>query len=122
MNKIEQMIMDLPACRQAGALTKMVWCNNPDDMPDYQDGIWYVYVLECDDNSLYKGFTTNLKQRYLQHLNGIGAKHTKLHKPVCLLYYEVYYSEKEAVDKEKYLKSGIGREFLKKIQKKYENK
>ena len=120
MNKIEKLISELcplPAGRQG-----MVWKNNPDDMPDFQEGVWYVYVLICENKSLYKGFTKSIKQRYIQHLNGIGARHTKQHKPVCLLYYETYYSEKDAVEREKYLKSGIGREFLKKIQKEYENR
>jgi putative endonuclease len=83
-----------------------------DETPD-DDTMWYVYVLLCEDGSLYKGFTTKLKQRYAQHLAGHGAKHTKNHKPVKVAYYEICDTEQDAVKREKYLKSGVGREFLK---------
>lgn len=49
---------------------------------------WYAYVILCDDGSLYKGHTDNLERRYHQHETGNGARHTKLHKPVKLIYYE----------------------------------
>lgn len=77
-------------------------------------GNWYVYVLECDDGSLYKGKTDNLERRINEHLNGYGAEHTKKHKPLRLVYLEAYETEKEALSREKYLKSGSGREWLKK--------
>lgn len=75
-------------------------------------GNWYVYVLKCDDGSLYKGKTNNLDRRINEHLNGIGAEHTKKHKPLELVYTETFSTEQEALLREKYLKSGIGREWL----------
>lgn len=74
--------------------------------------LYYTYVILCDDGSYYKGFTKNLEQRYQQHLSGNGAEHTKKHKPVKIVYYETFNTEKEAVEREKYLKSGSGREWL----------
>lgn len=75
---------------------------------------WYVYIIICDDGSLYKGHTDNLERRYKEHCLGRGANHTKLHKPVKMVYSEQVASLTEAVSKEKYLKSGIGRQWLKK--------
>lgn len=77
-------------------------------------GNWAVYVLLCDDGSLYKGKTNNIQRRLYEHINGYGAEHTKRHKPVELVYIEYFNTEAEALCKEKYLKSGGGREWLKK--------
>lgn len=38
---------------------------------------YYVYIIRCKDNSLYTGITTDLKRRYKEHEQGIGAKYTK---------------------------------------------
>ncbi|MGL5124134.1 MAG: GIY-YIG nuclease family protein [Fusobacteriaceae bacterium] len=42
--------------------------------------MWYIYVLRCEDNSLYTGIAKNFIKRYNEHLNGKGAKYTKSHK------------------------------------------
>ena len=76
-------------------------------------GNWCVYVLLCDDGSLYKGKTNNIKRRLNEHISGNGAEHTKRHKPIKLVYIEYFEAESEALQKEKYLKSGGGREWLK---------
>jgi len=70
--------------------------------------------LLCNNGAYYKGFTNNLEHRYQQHLNGSGAKYTAQHKPVKIAYYEAFETEEEAVKREKYFKSGSGREWLKK--------
>lgn len=75
--------------------------------------MFYAYVLLCSDGSLYKGFTNNLESRYQQHLTGKGARHTQKHKPVKIAYYETFDTEQDAVAREKYFKSGSGREWLK---------
>ena len=82
-------------------------------------GKWCVYVLECDDGSLYKGKTNDLIRRISEHMKGHGAEHTQKHKPVKLVYFEAFKSEKEALEKEKYLKTGSGREWLKVHLQKY---
>ncbi len=74
---------------------------------------WYAYVILCDDNSLYKGHTNDIERRYAQHCNGFGANHTKKHKPLKLVYFETFSSLEEAVTREKYWKTGSGREWLK---------
>ena len=75
---------------------------------------WYTYVILCDDGSLYKGHTGNIERRYRQHITGQGANHTKTHKPVELVYYEDFETQIESVNREKYLKTGAGREWLEK--------
>ena len=76
-------------------------------------GKWCVYVLACDDGSFYKGITNDLTGRISAHIKGRGAEHTKKHKPIKLIYCEAFETEKEAAAKERFLKSGSGREWLK---------
>ena len=76
-------------------------------------GKWCVYVLACDDGSFYKGITNDLTGRISAHIKGRGAEHTKKHKPIKLVYCEAFETEKEAAAKERFLKSGSGREWLK---------
>ncbi|URN85631.1 GIY-YIG nuclease family protein [Acetobacterium wieringae] len=75
---------------------------------------WFVYVILCDDGSLYKGHTDNLERRYKEHCSGNGAQHSRWHKPIKMVYYERLDTLEEAVKREKYLKTGVGREWLKK--------
>lgn len=46
---------------------------------------WYMYVLECNDETLYTGITPDLAQRILKHNNGRGAAYTKTRRPVTLI-------------------------------------
>ena len=45
--------------------------------------MYYVYILRCEDNTLYTGITTDVKRRFLEHSEDKvkGAKYTKAHKP-----------------------------------------
>jgi len=97
-----------PACRQAG---KTRTTNPP--LPEGWRSCWYTYVVECDDGSFYKGFTDDLMRRYEEHCRGIGAEHTKKHKPRQLYYWEQHSTQEVAIAREKYLKSGVGREWFK---------
>lgn len=47
---------------------------------------YYVYILQCNDNSLYTGITTHVPQRFAQHQSGTGAKYTRGKGPLHLLY------------------------------------
>jgi putative endonuclease len=47
-----------------------------------------VYIVRCSDNSLYTGVSKDLKARVLAHNAGRGAKYTKAHRPVVLVYSE----------------------------------
>ena len=46
----------------------------------------YFYVLSCKDDSLYAGYTNNLKRRVKLHNEGKGAKYTRGRRPVKLVY------------------------------------
>ena len=50
---------------------------------------WYVYILQCRDNSLYTGITTDIQRRVEEHNNRTeGAKYTRSRRPVKLVYQE----------------------------------
>ena len=46
---------------------------------------WYVYMILCNDRSVYVGITTNVDRRYAKHVEGKGAKYTRAHPPIKLL-------------------------------------
>ncbi len=46
--------------------------------------MWYVYILECADGTLYTGITTDINKRILVHNKGKGAKYTRTRLPVRL--------------------------------------
>ena len=47
--------------------------------------VWYLYLIECEDGSLYTGITTDVERRYAQHVAGKGARYTRMKKPVRLV-------------------------------------
>ena len=49
---------------------------------------WFVYILQCGDDTLYTGLTTDLEKRIKTHNLGKGAKYTRSHLPVKLVYSE----------------------------------
>jgi len=60
----------------------------------------YVYILKCNDGSLYTGYTNNLEKRLKVHNEGKGAKYTKARLPVELVYSEKYETKSEAMRRE----------------------
>jgi putative endonuclease len=46
--------------------------------------MWYVYIVECADGSLYTGIATDVNKRIDTHNKGKGAKYTKTRLPVVL--------------------------------------
>lgn len=77
--------------------------------------MFYVYLLQnATDKSWYIGYSANLKQRVARHNKGDGARTTSLKKDWKLIYYEAYLDERDAKGRERFLKSGSGRRFLKK--------
>lgn len=67
--------------------------------------MWYVYMLECEDSSLYTGVTTDVERRFQEHESGVGAKYTKAHRPKRLVYTEAYESRSEACIREARIKT-----------------
>lgn len=64
----------------------------------------YTYILKCADNTLYTGWTTNLKTRLKAHNQGKGAKYTRPRRPVVLVYYEEFQTKEEAMRREAAIK------------------
>jgi putative endonuclease len=66
---------------------------------------WHVYIIECDDGSLYTGITTDLTKRLTAHNAGRGAKYTKSRRPVQLRYSEAAQDRSHASQREYAIKS-----------------
>lgn len=63
---------------------------------------WYVYMLQCSDNSLYTGITVDPERRVLEHNqdNKLGARYTRARRPVKLVYLESCSSRSAAAKRE----------------------
>jgi putative endonuclease len=61
---------------------------------------WFVYMVQCADNSIYTGITTNIKDRIAVHNSGKGAKYTRSRLPVVLLTYWEFSNRSEATKRE----------------------
>lgn len=73
---------------------------------------YYVYVLKSEaDGSWYIGYTEDLEKRIQQHNNG-ESLYTKRKTPWSIIYYEVSFDKFDAIAREKYLKTGMGRRYL----------
>ena len=86
---------------------------DPNDLPAPQAGKFFVYALECEDKSIYVGQTKDVLKRWKEHATGKGADWTRQHPPVRLVHWEEYSSREEASKREKELKTGFGRKWLK---------
>lgn len=65
------------------------------------DAGWYVYMVCCNDGSLYTGISNDLARRVEEHnFHKAGAKYTKSRRPVRLVYYEELASRSEALRRE----------------------
>lgn len=64
----------------------------------------YVYMLRCEDESFYIGWTTNVEKRFLQHCKGKGAKYTKSHRPVEVVFQKMFATKREAMQWEYQMK------------------
>lgn len=74
---------------------------------------FFVYILESEiDGRLYKGQTKDIDNRIKEHNSG-KTKSTKAYKPWKLVYFETFETREEAVLREKYFKTGSGREYIK---------
>ena len=74
---------------------------------------YYIYLLQSQkDNKWYTGCTDDLQKRFKQHNNN-GVFSTKNRGPFKLIYYEACLNKKDAFTREKYLKTGMGKRYLK---------
>ena len=80
--------------------------------------LYYVYVIESKEGFTYKGMTDNLERRIVEHNNKALSFWTKRGTDWKLIYNEEFDNKTEALKREKWLKTGIGRDYLKKILEK----
>ena len=67
--------------------------------------MYFLYILQCVDNTLYTGITTNLDRRLKEHNNSkLGAKYTKIRRPVKLVYSQQFIDRSEASKEESRIK------------------
>jgi putative endonuclease len=77
--------------------------------------MFYVYILQSlKDNNLYVGMTSDLENRIKRHNSGYGQS-TKNRAPFELIHVEEVETREEARRREKFFKSGIGREIVKSL-------
>ena len=80
---------------------------------------YYVYILlSKKDNRFYTGYTSNLKKRLEEHNTGLSLS-TKSRVPFSLIYFEGCVNRKDAMKREKYLKTTYGKRYVKNRLKKY---
>ncbi|WP_312351467.1 restriction endonuclease subunit S [Empedobacter sp.] len=73
---------------------------------------WFVYLILCENDSVYKGITNDLYRRFYEHYMGEGAEWTKLNKPLKVIHWESFATKEEAAKREKDLKTGYGRTWI----------
>lgn len=79
----------------------------------------YIYILRSEkDNKLYTGATADLQNRLKQHNNN-QVTYTKNRGPFKLIYYEVCTNQQDSYAREKYLKSGMGKRYIKNRLKRF---
>lgn len=89
--------------------------------PNFFDLMWYVYILQSDrDYNLYVGMTNDLRKRVESHNQG-KVLSTKNRIPLHLIYYEAHHNKYDAAAREQFLKSGWGKNWIKKSLQNYLN-
>ena len=66
---------------------------------------YYIYLARCSDDTIYTGYTVNLKEREIKHNAGEGAKYTKARCPVQIVYSENFKTKSAAMKREAEIKS-----------------
>ncbi len=81
--------------------------------------MWYTYPIKSKkDDHWYTGITDSLRKRLSKHNDG-EVPSTKGRGPFELIYYEMCLNKDDAVAREKYLKSGMGKRYLKNRLKRF---
>ena len=66
--------------------------------------MYYVYLIQCEDGSIYTGITTDLERRFKEHSDKTGGHYTRAHKVEKILYTEEYPTRSEALKREAEIK------------------
>ena len=66
--------------------------------------MWWVYIVECKDRTLYTGITNDLPHRIIEHNRAQGARYTRSRRPVRLVYWEEAGTKSLAAQREVFIK------------------
>ncbi len=81
--------------------------------------MFYVYVLQSlKDGNCYTGYTNDLQKRFREHNEGLEYS-TRKRLPFKIIYYEACVNEQDAKMRETYLKTGMGKRYIKNLLKYY---
>ena len=84
--------------------------------------MFYIYCLQSTKTKkLYIGYTNDLKRRFTEHNSKQGGDYTSKNGPWKLIFYEAHLNKLDAMNMEKFYKTGYGREVLKQKLKNYLN-
>ena len=67
--------------------------------------MYFVYIIECKDQTLYTGITTDLKRRFDEHKNGVGGHYTSAREVKRIAYFEEHPNRSSASKRESEIKS-----------------
>jgi len=62
--------------------------------------MYYVYLIECENKSIYTGITNDLERRFQEHKDKIGGHYTSSHKVEKIIYTETFKTKSEALKRE----------------------
>jgi putative endonuclease len=74
--------------------------------------MYSVYILLCEDTSLYTGIATDVRRRFAEHLAGTGAKYTRSHPPKKIVYQQKFKTRNQALKREAEIKNLTRKEKL----------
>ena len=81
--------------------------------------MFYTYILKSEKNGrIYMGYTNNLRKRLNEHNKG-KSYYTNRDKPYLLIYYEACLNKDDAESRELFLKSGMGKRYVKNRLKRF---
>lgn len=67
--------------------------------------MYFLYLLQCADDSIYTGITTDLERRFAEHKNKKGGRYTRSHAVKKILFSEQFQTKTEALKREAEIKS-----------------
>lgn len=65
----------------------------------------FVYIIQCQDGTLYTGYTTDPVRRFKKHLSGTGAKYTRTHVPQSFVFVQQQITKRQALQLEYKIKT-----------------
>jgi len=86
-------------------------------LAEKESNMFYVYVLKCRDDSLYTGYTNDIKKRLKMHNDGKASKYTRSRRPVKLIAQWPFKNKSEAMKHEIKFKALPRKEKIKSIER-----